>query len=724
MNWSPAEFWSWFRRREGPVGQLRLNERHADCDWHKDINEADHRTSDYFRSDSSMVVRRGQAVKFTARLNRNFDESLDEIKLDLQFGISPNFRDGSHILVEKEAEGSEGWHLTYDRISGTHVTCSLHIPANAMIGKYKTAIYLKSGDDHILDEEPDLLIICNPWCEKDQTYMANEEERQEYVLNDTGYIWRGTKDHSTPCHWNFGQFEAQIIDVGLELLTKDSRMTGKNISKLSDAVWISRILSAVANSSDENGILTGRWDGQYDDGKSPVSWNGSVEIIQKYAQTNTPVKYGQCWVFSGLLTSLLRAVGVPARSVTNFASAHDTDNTCTIDNFIHENNEKIAELCDDSVWNFHVWNEVWLKGQNHWDEKFDGWAAVDATPQETSFGRYQLGPAPIKAIKEGITHVGYDCSFVFGEVNADRCTWVCEKISEDGKTFYPIKEMSARYERSVGFNISTKAVGSRDRQVLTNDYKYPENSSEERQAWKNAYGNSSRPDYFKKFLEVEKNQLKVTTSSRIPNPENGKDVTINISVENLSEDDKTLMISSSMWSCYYTGSKKTNIYNYSQDDQFLAAGDSRIFSFTVAFEDYQKYFADEQMSMRVDTIVKVVETGKAFSDIFEFQFFNASSSVEINFASEEGKVGEPLEVEISFTNPLPMTLTDLSLTLEGPGLVAPSTHQLSGEIPANTIASVKTTLIPSRAGTKFLMVDIDTKQQKDFKAEKSILIHP
>ena len=121
-----------------------------------------------------------------------------------------------------------------------------------------------------------------------------------------------------------------------------------------------------------------------------------------------------------------------------------------------------------------------------------------------------------------------------------------------------------RYERSVGFNISTKAVGSRERQVLTNDYKYPENSSEERQAWKNAYGNSSRPDYFKKFLEVEKNQLKVKTSTRISNPENGKDVTINISVENISENDKTLMISSSMWSCYYTGSKKTNIYNYTQ----------------------------------------------------------------------------------------------------------------------------------------------------------------
>jgi hypothetical protein len=51
-----------------------------------------------------------------------------------------------------------------------------------------------------------------------------------------------------------------------------------------------------------------------------------------------------------------------------------------------------------------------------------------------------LGPAPIKAIKEGITHIGYDCSFVFGEVNADRITWVCGEVSENGQKFYPIKD--------------------------------------------------------------------------------------------------------------------------------------------------------------------------------------------------------------------------------------------------------------------------------------------
>ena len=57
-------------------------------------------------------------------------------------------------------------------------------------------------------------------------------------------------------------------------------------------------------------------------------------------ETGEPVKYGQCWVFSGLLTTLMRSIGIPARSVTNFASAHDTENTMTIDKFIRPVYEK------------------------------------------------------------------------------------------------------------------------------------------------------------------------------------------------------------------------------------------------------------------------------------------------------------------------------------------------------------------------------------------------
>ena len=51
-------------------------------------------------------------------------------------------------------------------------------------------------------------------------------------------------------------------------------------------------------------------------------------------KTGEPVKYGQCWVFAGLLTTLMRSIGIPTRPVTNFDSAHDTENTMTIDKFI------------------------------------------------------------------------------------------------------------------------------------------------------------------------------------------------------------------------------------------------------------------------------------------------------------------------------------------------------------------------------------------------------
>ena len=50
------------------------------------------------------------------------------------------------------------------------------------------------------------------------------------------------------------------------------------------------------------------------------------------------------------MTTVLRAIGIPARSVTNYNSAHDTDNTMTIDKFINEEGEDVEELNNDSVW--------------------------------------------------------------------------------------------------------------------------------------------------------------------------------------------------------------------------------------------------------------------------------------------------------------------------------------------------------------------------------------
>ena len=37
-----------------------------------------------------------------------------------------------------------------------------------------------------------------------------------------------------------------------------------------------------------------------------------------------------------------------------------------------ETNEPLEGFSGDSVWNFHVWNEIWVKGTGHWPEEYKG----------------------------------------------------------------------------------------------------------------------------------------------------------------------------------------------------------------------------------------------------------------------------------------------------------------------------------------------------------------
>lgn len=70
-----------------------------------------------------------------------------------------------------------------------------------------------------------------------------------------------------------------------------------------DPIRLSRIISKMVNSNDDNGVLEGNWSGHYEDGTSPSAWAGSVAILEQYLETQTSVKYGQCWVFAGVVTT-------------------------------------------------------------------------------------------------------------------------------------------------------------------------------------------------------------------------------------------------------------------------------------------------------------------------------------------------------------------------------------------------------------------------------------
>lgn len=60
--------------------------------------------------------------------------------------------------------------------------------------------------------------------------------------------------------------------------------------------------SAQVNSNNDRGVLQGQWQGKYGGGTSPLHWRGSVAILHKWFKGRfKPVKYGQCWVFAGVM---------------------------------------------------------------------------------------------------------------------------------------------------------------------------------------------------------------------------------------------------------------------------------------------------------------------------------------------------------------------------------------------------------------------------------------
>lgn len=50
-------------------------------------------------------------------------------------------------------------------------------------------------------------------------------------------------------------------------------------------------------------MLEGNWSEDFRGGVPPTKWTGSVKILQQYYINKKPVKFAQCWVFAGVVTS-------------------------------------------------------------------------------------------------------------------------------------------------------------------------------------------------------------------------------------------------------------------------------------------------------------------------------------------------------------------------------------------------------------------------------------
>ncbi|XP_064416453.1 protein-glutamine gamma-glutamyltransferase K [Latimeria chalumnae] len=682
------------RRDSGPsaVGENILTVKSINLlKGKEEINKKSHHT-DEFEYDE-LIVRRGQSFHIKLELSRPFNPEADKLLLEMHLGPKPQFGKGTLAIVRLVQElDPKSWSMKIVKVSDRVLTLKVNSSPEAPIGRYQLIVKsLTLNEEFRTKHNPDddIYILFNPWCKADTVYMEDEERRKEYVLNDTGKLYRGMQRWIGASDWNFGQFDQGILEACFFLLDKGKMPhAGRG-----DPISMVRVVSAMINSADDDGVLVGNWSGDYSDGITPMAWGGSVEILLGYYSTGgEPVSFGQCWVFSGLTTTVLRCFGIPTRSVTNFDSAHDTDVSLSMDTYYDEDMEEIRDLNSDSVWNFHVWNDCWM-ARPDLPPGYGGWQAVDATPQETSSGTYCCGPASLRAIKNGLVFLKYDAPFIFAEVNCDRIYW---QRKADG-TF----EKFDVVKNAVGHKISTKAVGSDEREDITHLYKYQEGSEEERISVQTACQYGTKPNLYRKDDAANDVTADIKAEDKI---QIGSDVMLKISLGNRSMDKRTVSLFVQSSAILYTGVNK-GTFKREQEEIVLGPCEVKEMVKMLKFEEYDDHLV-EHGSFMFTILGRVKETKQVF--VKQDHACLSSSSLKIMILGQ-AEVDREVQAKFEFTNSQTRRIRNVQLRIEGPGLQKPKTIYI-GDIRGNQTMSHTEMIIPSKPGARKLIATLDSHQ--------------
>uniref|UniRef100_A0A667Y287 Protein-glutamine gamma-glutamyltransferase 2 n=1 Tax=Myripristis murdjan TaxID=586833 RepID=A0A667Y287_9TELE len=669
----------------------------ARWDLQCELNNTHHRTD--LNGVDRLIVRRGQPFTVNLQLHSGvYQPGASSLVCTVETGPHPSDQYGTRASFDLSANiDTSCWSAAVTGPPGNMVALSICSPPDAPIGRYTLTLGHSGRFEFIL--------LFNPWCPGDAVYMDNEESLKEYVLCQDGIIFRGNYKLPLPTPWNFGQFETGILDACLRILDmnpKYLRNPGKDCSGRRNPIYVCRVLSAMVNCNDDQGVLLGKWTDDYEGGVSPMSWKGSVEILQNWDRNACqPVRYGQCWVFAAVACSVSRALGIPCRVVTNYLSAHDTNANLVIERYINEDGQPIRSR--DMIWNYHCWVESWMTRPDL-KSGFDGWQASDPTPQEKSEGVYCCGPIPVKAIKEGELMIKYDAPFVFAEVNADVVTFMQKK---DGNT----EKVTAA--TLVGQKISTKNVGNDKREDITHLYKYPEGSAEEREAFKKA-------NHQNKLLQQQENQglhltIKVTSEMR-----KGCDFDVYAVVTNNTPSEKKCRLVFGSTSVSYNGVLGENCGFKDLLNVELQPGGERRVPLRLNYSKYGGALTEDNL-IRLAALLIDYTTRDITLAVRNIVLENPEIKVRI---LGEPKENRKLAAELTLQNPLPEPLESCCFSIEGANLTGGRvlTERLDSVVGPGEHVKAKIYFTPTHFGLRKLVVDFNSNKLCHVKGYRNVII--
>ncbi|XP_031617392.1 annulin isoform X1 [Contarinia nasturtii] len=675
-----------------------------------EINGREHHTDKYdaMHRRSTLIIRRGQPFRFIINFNRPFDSFRDSISFifTLRGDDRPNHGHGTLVGTSLKYDSndlgdSHEWSCIVDGKHGNRLEILVKPAANAAIGEWNFDIdtQLSQGGGAATFKSPNsFYILFNPWCIDDLVYMGDVAQREEYVLSDSTLIYRGSYNRMRPTIWQLGQFERNVLECALLLISTIGKIAP---AFRGDPVRIARALSAIVNSQDDDGAVMGNWTEDFSGGTAPTKWVGSVEILQQYYERRKPVRYGQCWIFAGTLTTIARAIGIPSRIITTYSCAHDTQASLTVDYFVDENGKILEELNADSIWNYHVWNELWMDRPDltNGSLTYNGWQAVDSTPQEMSDGIYRCGPSPVKAVKYGEVLRPYDCNFLYAEVNADKLFWLYRGPSQ------PLKLMR-KDTLAIGQLISTKAVGRFDREDITSTYKFAEKTQDERDTMLKALKQANSA-FSRFYLNEEFNDIHFSFNL-LDDIIIGETFVVLLQIKNRSTRDSYRVSGSLLLeSVLYTGRNRDRIKSI-DFDQKIPPESIEVIEMEVTFYDYFKKLLD-QAAFSVSCIAKVHESDYDYYAQDDFRVRKPDVKIRLQGIPE---VDKQIDVVLRLINPMPVALKNCIFTVQGTGLERQIQLKVS-EVPVDGIALASFKYVPPYAGRLTFAAKFVSKQLND-----------
>ncbi|KAA8579883.1 hypothetical protein FQN60_006976 [Etheostoma spectabile] len=403
--------------------------------------------------------------------------------------------------------------------------------------------------------------------------------------------------------------------------------------------------SAMINAQDENGVCVGNWSDDYSKGRPPTSWTGSVQILLQYAQTGLPVSFAH--------------LGIPARPVTNFVSAHDNNGNLKTDLLCLSDGSPDTANTRDSIWNYHCWNEVFIR-RDDLPPGLGGWQAVDATPQETSDGYFRCGPASIVGTKEGLICHPYDARFVFAEVNSDVVFFKRD-----------------RYGTLTPYRVERDYIGKADSRTMDR-----------------AEGFGVERDH----SELPETTLSITiTASQVSL---GQDVNLQMEFHNQSDVPTTIQANLAGSVIFYTGVRASHL-KYHSFTITVPANEMKSETVKITADEYMPYLGTLLCLHFIVTGQTEDELVTAIK-VLEFQIPTLTVTL-----SGLPKVQQEMFADVTFTNPFNFALKACRLSMEGAGLMSEKTR-FFGVIEPQASISWKESFVPRLAGNRCLVAVMDS----------------